>query len=174
MSEFMTFERHQPAGRKTAVVLVKSKRSANLLGVIKWHGAWRQYVFWPEDECVFSEGCMEDINAQVRALMGERRAAEALKKMKALVAEGKVEMGNEAVDPERGVFDQRDTVVPVAFDNNKYGGVEFNWARRGVGFGQVVFAVSKADGKLSVDMEGMSDTFVLDVVGQALREAKRR
>ena len=32
------------------------------LGRIKWFFRWRQYCFFPENDCVFSKGCMNDIN----------------------------------------------------------------------------------------------------------------
>jgi hypothetical protein len=31
------------------------------LGAVRWEGGWRQYVFWPDDCCMFSNGCLRDI-----------------------------------------------------------------------------------------------------------------
>ena len=31
------------------------------LGLVKWYGAWRQYVFYPECDTIFSSGCLTDI-----------------------------------------------------------------------------------------------------------------
>jgi hypothetical protein len=45
----------------------------SVLGTIRWWGAWRQYVFFPGAGCLFSAGCLEDINAQIRELMFMRR-----------------------------------------------------------------------------------------------------
>ena len=46
---------------KTSVFEVYSKHE-DLLGEIKFFAQWRQYCFFPEDDSVFSKGCMEDIN----------------------------------------------------------------------------------------------------------------
>ena len=46
---------------KTSVFEVYSKHE-DLLGEIRFFAQWRQYCFFPEDDCVFSKGCMEDIN----------------------------------------------------------------------------------------------------------------
>lgn len=46
---------------KTSVFAVESKHE-DQLGIIKWFPRWRQYCFFPEDDCVFSKGCMDDIN----------------------------------------------------------------------------------------------------------------
>lgn len=58
---------------KTKKFEVRSKTSDVLLGVIKWHGAWRQYCFFPEGETVFSVGCMECLNFFLTNLGHERR-----------------------------------------------------------------------------------------------------
>lgn len=34
---------------------------ADLLGIVKWHGPWRQYAFFPEPGTVWSAGCLSDI-----------------------------------------------------------------------------------------------------------------
>ena len=31
------------------------------LGEIKWHGAWRQYCYFPTVQAVYSKGCLNDI-----------------------------------------------------------------------------------------------------------------
>lgn len=48
--------------KKTRVFCVCSKTSSATLGVIKWFGPWRQYCFFPEPDCIFSKGCLNDIN----------------------------------------------------------------------------------------------------------------
>ena len=47
---------------KTSVFDVYTKSGDTVLGEIKWFPRWRQYCFFPEDDCVFSKGCMADIN----------------------------------------------------------------------------------------------------------------
>lgn len=50
-------------GRKTREYRIISKSQGMCLGMIKWHGAWRQYCFFPEPftEAVWSEDCLDDI-----------------------------------------------------------------------------------------------------------------
>ena len=33
-----------------------------MLGTIKWYGAFRQYVFYPDEGTVWSKGCLEIVN----------------------------------------------------------------------------------------------------------------
>ena len=47
---------------KTRVFGVHARSSDIQLGIIKWHGPWRQYCFFPAPDCLFSKGCLEDIN----------------------------------------------------------------------------------------------------------------
>lgn len=47
---------------KTRVFGVHSKSSDFQLGIIKWHGPWRQYCFFPTADTLYSKGCLEDIN----------------------------------------------------------------------------------------------------------------
>jgi hypothetical protein len=72
MSSYLLFE-PQPAAGKTTIMRVVSKSSSDVLGTIRWYGAWRQYVFYPSAGTLFSAGCMEDINAVIRELMDARR-----------------------------------------------------------------------------------------------------
>jgi hypothetical protein len=71
---YLWFEETWPEGRKTAVVIVRSKRSAETLGEIRWWGQWRQYVFVPAAYTVFNTGCMDTIIARIDELMERRKA----------------------------------------------------------------------------------------------------
>lgn len=46
---------------KTSVYAVRNIKSQSVIGWIKWHPSWRQYCFFPEPDCVFSVGCLNDI-----------------------------------------------------------------------------------------------------------------
>lgn len=48
---------------KTQVYAVRNIKSQLVIGLIKWHCAWRQYCFFPThfSETVFSNGCLQDI-----------------------------------------------------------------------------------------------------------------
>jgi len=62
--EFSLIERKP----KTKVIGVWSKNNANRLGIIKWYGPWRQYVFFPEKDTLFSVGCLDDIQFHIKGL----------------------------------------------------------------------------------------------------------
>lgn len=47
--------------RKTNVWDVVSITHGNVLGQIRWYGPWRQYVFRPAQDTIWSKGCLEDI-----------------------------------------------------------------------------------------------------------------
>ena len=53
-----------------------SNKYEYFLGVIKWFPKWRQYCFFPEEETVFSIGCMNDIVDFINQLNEERKSNE--------------------------------------------------------------------------------------------------
>ena len=60
---------------KTHVIAIETKY-CDLLGKLKWHGPWRQYVFKSEADCIFNSGCMTDITRltdAINALQKETR-----------------------------------------------------------------------------------------------------
>ena len=55
MKDYLTFHKEKRAkGRKTDKYLVRHRYNAEILGEIKFHGAWRQFVFYPETETYFA------------------------------------------------------------------------------------------------------------------------
>jgi hypothetical protein len=64
----------QKPDRKTQVWAVLSNRSNSILGHIKWHGAWRQYCFFPSNNCLFNTGCMNNIVSFIGEAMLERKS----------------------------------------------------------------------------------------------------
>lgn len=64
-----------PEGRKTKIyTLVNQKNELIHLGIIKWHAAWRQYCFFPEDETVFNKTCLKDIMCFLEDLNKKRQS----------------------------------------------------------------------------------------------------
>jgi len=45
-----------------------------LLGIISWHGPWRQYTFDPEEMTTFNKECLEDIARFLGRINKEHRA----------------------------------------------------------------------------------------------------
>lgn len=52
---------------KTTYWACRSK-GGDLLGLVHWHGPWRQYCFFAEGETIFSAGCLRDIQAFLKDL----------------------------------------------------------------------------------------------------------
>ncbi len=46
---------------------------ADTLGVIKWHGAWRCYAFFPEPDTLYERKCLSEITQFLIDLMEERK-----------------------------------------------------------------------------------------------------
>ena len=38
------------------------------LGIVKWHGPWRQYCYFPTTAAMYSQGCMKDISSFIKEL----------------------------------------------------------------------------------------------------------
>lgn len=56
---------HRKKGTKTKLYAVRRDDAsgyAHILGLIKWHGSWRQYVFFPDCHTVWSSTCLQGIN----------------------------------------------------------------------------------------------------------------
>lgn len=61
-----------PNRRKTQIWQVISLSSGDVLGLILWRGAWRQYIFEPNRDTVWSDGCMAEVQTKIRELMAAR------------------------------------------------------------------------------------------------------
>ena len=72
-SPYLTYQCMTPEGRATAVVEVIAVRSGALLGTIKWFGRWRKYAFHVEPDCIFEQGCLEEIALNMAAMGRARR-----------------------------------------------------------------------------------------------------
>lgn len=74
-SEYLDFEEVANArpDMKTKVWAVRSKRHGNVLGFIRWYGAWRQYTFWPSEGTIWNPQCMADIQTFINGRMAERK-----------------------------------------------------------------------------------------------------
>lgn len=59
---WLTFEKvpQLDQRRKTCVWNVVSKTGV-YVGKVKWHGAWRQFAFFPEEGTLFERGCLRSI-----------------------------------------------------------------------------------------------------------------
>jgi hypothetical protein len=58
---------------KTDVYTVISNHGGVQLGRIGWYPQWRQYVFIPFPDTLYSDGCMGEIASKIKQLMDERK-----------------------------------------------------------------------------------------------------
>jgi len=58
--------------RKTKQYAVESRHDKTELGMVRWHTGWRQYVFEPNPECVWSHDCLAELSVFVKSLMDAR------------------------------------------------------------------------------------------------------
>lgn len=60
--EYIQFEEiESPPTNKTKKFSCMNIKSGIELGMVRWHGAWRQYCYFPTIQAVYSEGCLKDI-----------------------------------------------------------------------------------------------------------------
>jgi len=54
---------HAPRRKTNIYAIRKNSKTglAELLGIIKWHGAWRQYVFFPDNDTMWNSSCLCNI-----------------------------------------------------------------------------------------------------------------
>lgn len=67
-SEYLRFRKHERPEWKTYEVIVEKKEHFNTLGRLVYHAGWRQYVFEPDSDTIYSLGCMQDIENTLRLL----------------------------------------------------------------------------------------------------------
>lgn len=58
---------------KTTVWDILNKNSGDRIGQVRWYANWRQYCFLPDEECVFSVGCLQDIIMFIQTEMSKRK-----------------------------------------------------------------------------------------------------
>lgn len=62
-----------PPKPKTEYWRVDTADGLAALGVIKWHGPWRTYAFFPASDTVFEPTCLAEIAQFIKDLMAERK-----------------------------------------------------------------------------------------------------
>ena len=71
MSKYLDFTLIADTG-KTKVYGVLSRSQDSRLAIIRWYGAWRQYVLEPEAGTIWNNGCLMEVIAFMQPLMVER------------------------------------------------------------------------------------------------------
>jgi len=70
---FFVVESPPAKGRTTSTYGVVNRRSGRSIGTIRWHGAWRQFCFFPHNDTVWSAGCLADLQDAIKWADGRRR-----------------------------------------------------------------------------------------------------
>lgn len=61
--------------RKTKSYYVMSKHDQSYLGTIQWERTWRQYVFYPNQQCRWSWKCLKELSGYIRKLTEDWNAS---------------------------------------------------------------------------------------------------
>lgn len=72
-SKHLNFKEADNVGCKTKVFVVSSAYDDSFLGEIKWYGGWRQYIFIPNADTIWSYDCLNDLSIFIKNLMDERK-----------------------------------------------------------------------------------------------------
>jgi hypothetical protein len=73
--QHLRFEELTP-NPKTKRFIVYSKHDKTDLGTIRWYAGWRQYVFFPIEDCVWSHHCLKELSIFIEELMLARKNTE--------------------------------------------------------------------------------------------------
>lgn len=64
---------------KTLVYDILNSNSDDKIGTVKWYAQWRQYIFFPANNCIFSCGCLEDIIDFTKKVQDNHRHSKSVK-----------------------------------------------------------------------------------------------
>jgi hypothetical protein len=73
MSKHLEFVQGDNSGKKTKYFEVQSKFDSTDLGRIKWHSHWRQYIFEPCINTIWSYDCLKDLSLFIEELNKEHK-----------------------------------------------------------------------------------------------------
>lgn len=60
--EYLRFvEKLRPAKQKTGIYSCRTRKNDVELGIVRWHGPWRQYCYFPSVQATYSAGCLRDV-----------------------------------------------------------------------------------------------------------------
>jgi hypothetical protein len=70
MKTHLKFEGKPSETGKTIVAIIFTNHDGVVLGLIKWHGPWRQYCFFPNKdyETLWSWDCLKELSEYIQEL----------------------------------------------------------------------------------------------------------
>lgn len=60
--KYLSFDLSEKQPKKTTSWYCRNKHSKDILGIVKWYPAWRQYCFFPTCQAVYNNSCLLDIS----------------------------------------------------------------------------------------------------------------
>lgn len=73
MKKYVDFELAESKPKTVVYRVVSTKSARETLGRIYWYWPWRQYVFQPEPETIWSRGCWKQVFDFIEELMEARK-----------------------------------------------------------------------------------------------------
>ncbi len=72
--QYLNFVRavYPPSAKRRTLTWFMTSKDGKHLGIIRWFGRWRQYVFEPEAGTVWSCGCLSDVISFIEQHKGDR------------------------------------------------------------------------------------------------------
>ena len=67
----LTFEENSEWQGKTKKWFIHNEKEC--IGEIKWNGGWRQYVFDPVEDTIWSWDCLKEVHEFIKSRMDERK-----------------------------------------------------------------------------------------------------
>ncbi len=81
LGRYMVVSLHpvQPESGKTRRWHIRNRNSGATLGVVEWYGAWRQYIFTPQQfaDIVLAASCLDDIARFLERMNAEQKGKKA-------------------------------------------------------------------------------------------------
>jgi len=63
---FFVVESPPALGRTTSIYRIVNRTSRCSIGIIAWHGLWRQFCLFPREATIWSAGCLSDAQDAIR------------------------------------------------------------------------------------------------------------
>ena len=74
VSKYLDFLLLSDSG-KTRTYTIRSRSRGDVLAIVKWYGAWRQYTMEPLYHTVWNKDCLREVAEFLDGLMEQRRSA---------------------------------------------------------------------------------------------------
>lgn len=72
--QYLSFDLYPEQPPNTSRWYCRNRRSQNILAIVEWYPAWRQYCFFPAVQAVYNAGCLRDITDFLTSLGIEQKA----------------------------------------------------------------------------------------------------